>query len=349
MRRLATRETLHGTRDGQILIDAHAAARFGLSGRESACAALLGDGLAPQEIADRLDISLSTVEKHLVSIRRKLGVSTTLQAVVTLLRQPSRPGARQPDAFGIVLPFAADQNAASDGPTLARSLREAPRLESQLEILRDSLREDGLEGLFYAFLPFAAASARKGDAIHRRIGPRRLLAAIEDGAQGPFVLGGRRLFAEPDRAVFVDLTRACEPEMTRPLAEACRKAELTQGITLGSPFGTGYVIASAFYRDRRDASCRSLRATRLRERMLLLQNAAYSFGSLASTAGLTARERDLLAMVASGCSTRAAARALRSSERAVGQCLRNARTKLHAQTTAEAVSKAVALNALVFR
>ena len=60
MRRIGTSETLHGTRDGQLAVDAGLAQRFGLTERESTCAALLKLGCSTQEIADRLAVSMST-------------------------------------------------------------------------------------------------------------------------------------------------------------------------------------------------------------------------------------------------------------------------------------------------
>ena len=86
----------------------------------------------------------------------------------------------------------------------------------------------------------------------------------------------------------------------------------------------------------------------LREQLLLLQNLAFSFGALARAADLTRRERDVLALIAAGHTTASAAQEAACSERALGQLLRSARTKLRADTTAEGVAHAMAINAMVF-
>lgn len=53
----------------------------GLSERELALIPLLGSGLCRQEIADSLGLSVNTVKSHLRSIYRKLGVSSSAEAV----------------------------------------------------------------------------------------------------------------------------------------------------------------------------------------------------------------------------------------------------------------------------
>lgn len=358
MRRIATRETLHGTRDGQLAIDEALAERFGLTERESACAALLKLGGATQEIAERLAISTSTAEKHLVALRRKLGVSTTLEAVVSLFRLESDATSRIPEAFGLVFPVSSQHDVppttdgSHDGRSLlAARLREAATVEDMLALLLDDLREDGVEALFYSFLPMAAASFRKGDLIQRACASRSLRDALREDAGVTMGHTAARLFAEPDRDVVLTLDRAYEGEITPVVAGACARLGLDLGIALGSPFGTSYVVLTAF---GRSASCSAgeagVEAHRrlLRDRLLLLQNVAYSFGALARTADLTLRERDALAMIASGHTMRQIAEQSSSSERAVGQLLGNARKKLRADTTAEAVARAMALNALVF-
>ncbi|MEZ4355691.1 MAG: LuxR C-terminal-related transcriptional regulator [Myxococcota bacterium] len=358
MRRIGLRETLHGTRDGQLAVDASLAERYGLSERESACAALVKRGCSAHEIADRLEISPSTAEKHLVALRRKLGVSSTLEAAVALLGEESESTARIPDAFGVVLPVSSSDKAASDtaidssSTDLVARLRTAATLDEMLELVRADLEDDGVVALFWYFLPLSAASFRKGDVLQRHSAPASLIDALQADSGATQARTAARLFAEPDRPVVVRLDRD-DDAVSSLVAAACRRASVGVGITLGSPFGAGYVVLSAFYRTEPEATedlaaAQSDRERRLRERLLLMQNVAYSLGALARSAGLSLRERDALALIAAGHGTRSAAEAAGTTERALGQLLQSARRKLGADTTAEAVAKAMALNALVF-
>ena len=358
MRRIALTETLHGTRDGGITLDARTSERFGLTEREAVTAALLARGLGGPEIAARLDVAVSTVEKHLTSLRRKLGASSTLEAAVTLIRAEGNEPSGMPAAYGLVLPVSAPVGENELGSTngsppgdvaLAARLRESASLDEMLERVRDDLVDEGIRTLSYTFLPMSAASLRVGDVLHRSLGPDCVNGAL--ACEGAAIAG--RLFAEPGRALVFDPTSADEDIVPPRLANACRRAEISLGIALGSPFCAGYVATVAFFRSDRRIASNGADTTgplveRLRSRLMLLQNVAYSFGTLARTAELTLRERDVLALIASGHSTRTAAEALQISERALGQRLKAARQKLGVATTTQAVAKAMALNALVF-
>ncbi|MEM7691222.1 MAG: LuxR C-terminal-related transcriptional regulator, partial [Pseudomonadota bacterium] len=63
---------------------------------------------------------------------------------------------------------------------------------------------------------------------------------------------------------------------------------------------------------------------------------------------LTMRERDALSALALGQRAAEAANDMHVSERAFAKVIASARTKLHARTNAEAVGKAILINALVF-
>ncbi|HEU5158164.1 MAG TPA: helix-turn-helix transcriptional regulator [Streptosporangiaceae bacterium] len=61
--------------------------RYGLSPRELEVATLAGDGHTNQQIADRLYLSISTVETHMTRIFAKLGVTSRVGMVNVLLRR----------------------------------------------------------------------------------------------------------------------------------------------------------------------------------------------------------------------------------------------------------------------
>jgi DNA-binding NarL/FixJ family response regulator len=58
-----------------------------LTKREQQVLALLADGLAHDEIAQRLGIGSETVRTHIRKASSRLGASTRTQAVATALRQ----------------------------------------------------------------------------------------------------------------------------------------------------------------------------------------------------------------------------------------------------------------------
>lgn len=69
-----------------------------LTRREREVLALLGEGLDPRAIAERLVVSLYTVRGHLKHVMTKLGAHTQLEAVVVAIRSGLLPsGAQRPD------------------------------------------------------------------------------------------------------------------------------------------------------------------------------------------------------------------------------------------------------------
>jgi DNA-binding CsgD family transcriptional regulator len=71
-----------------------------LTRREEQVLDLIGRGLARQAVARRLEISARTVDKHLESVYRKLGVNSHVQAILAVAesRRASRPNA--PESSG---------------------------------------------------------------------------------------------------------------------------------------------------------------------------------------------------------------------------------------------------------
>jgi ATP/maltotriose-dependent transcriptional regulator MalT len=80
-----SRDSALGKKSGIVAADALLAAQL-LSPREQDVLTLLCDGLANDEIAQRLFISPSTVKVHLRHVYEKLGVHTRAQAIVQARR-----------------------------------------------------------------------------------------------------------------------------------------------------------------------------------------------------------------------------------------------------------------------
>jgi DNA-binding CsgD family transcriptional regulator len=93
-----------------------------LTSREHDCLLLLASGLRTDEAAAELGISRSTLNAHLAAARRKLGVSSTCQAVLrTLPRAATGADGRACEITERTAPLA-------DGPRLSRREREALEL-----------------------------------------------------------------------------------------------------------------------------------------------------------------------------------------------------------------------------
>lgn len=58
-----------------------------LTEREAECVRLFGQGLAPKEIAHRLELSYWTVQSHLANARRRLGATTNAQLALRAARR----------------------------------------------------------------------------------------------------------------------------------------------------------------------------------------------------------------------------------------------------------------------
>lgn len=67
-------------------IEAYRRLEFPLSAREHEAALLVAQGLSNEQIAERMEISLSTMEKHMLHIFDKLGVESRVQLTLYVLK-----------------------------------------------------------------------------------------------------------------------------------------------------------------------------------------------------------------------------------------------------------------------
>ena len=355
MRRLRQTETLHGTRHGQLPFADELRSAYSLTDREGAVAALLAQGMTASLIAGRLGIAGSTSEKHVASLRRKLGVASTTEAAALLARFtaerakeiPAWPPSPSPDGPSL----------SNEDRRLSENLRSAGDLASAIHVLRDHLAPEGVRAIYFAFLPMNVASFRRGQAIEEWAAPEELVRAFREAGGLTASPIAARLFGEPDTHVVIHGTDPDRIErelglvLPVPLLRACERSGLGHSVAFGSPFGCGFVGASIFFdRDPRGTDGTELeeRIRRLRADLLLTQSTLYAHGVLARTLDLTLRERDALSLLAQGLDQAGLARELGCGERSVSKILKGARDKLRADTNTEAVSRAMAVNALVF-
>lgn len=354
--RKGQRETFHGTAVGQLFFPDELRDRLDLSEREAVVACLLTLGHSQRQVAERLGITSSTASKHLAQVRRKLGVETTSQAALRLASLVAESTPDSSPATNARYPLNDSALRRSDRE-FARRLANASDLDDLLRLLAEHLRPLGVGGLFYTFLPLGVASFRDGSLIERQVAPEAVVASyrLAGGAVANPI--SHRIFADPEMVVRIDGTdpkwRAREEAngLSSSLVDALLDSGFRYSVILGAPFGPGFVGVSAFLTEEAEADFferAAEQAESIRSGVLLAQSAAFSFGALAGTIGLTVRERDALSHLGAGLSTGEAAAALGISDRACSDLVRTARTKLLARTTSGAICKATALNALVF-
>lgn len=355
--RTRQRETFHGTAVGQLLFPDELRDRLDLSEREAVVACLLTQGYSQRQVAERLGIANSTAAKHLAQVRHKLEVETTSQAALRLSKLVA-DGAPTPSspAHNTRYPHGGSALRRSDRE-FAHRLAGAPDLDSLLRYLVEHLRPWGVRGLFYTFLPLGVASFRARSLIEYEVAPEAVVAAYRRAGGAIASSISHRIFADPETVLRIDgkdpnwRTLGDANGVPSSLVDALLDAGFRYSVILGAPFGPGFVGVSALLAEEAEADFLE-RATEqvesIRSGLLLAQSAAYSFGALAGTVGLTVRERDALSKLGAGRSAGEAAAALGISDRAFSELVRTARKKLQASTTSGAICTATALNALVF-
>ncbi|PQA87790.1 LuxR C-terminal-related transcriptional regulator [Hyphococcus luteus] len=357
MRRSTQSETSHGTAAGQMPIDVRLVDEHGLTRREAECATLLRYGVAAAELPERLGVTKSTMRKHLSGLREKIGVKTTQDLIVFLMKAAADDNIAAyhswpPVSVAPLKDFAAVTLRYGD---LAEDCRGKLQLIEMLAVLRDHLEaEFGARYVFYSYSPLSVYSLLRDDVLRVTLAPPQIVEALH--AAGPTLdsPSARQLFAKPDGIAFVD-GRSDHYEEASPGVQAfydvCLQDGVRYGVSFGFPSGGAFVGVSVSL-DESVADAQKLVAERgeeMRAAAMVMHNCAWTYGALAAAYGLTIRERDALSLLAQGRRAAEAAELMKMSERALGYLLIGARQKLSAETNAEAVCKAAAANILVFR
>lgn len=357
MRRSTQSETSHGTGSGQLPVDQELAEEFGLTRREAECATLLRYGVSPAEIAPRLNVSTSTLQKHLACLRRKTDTKTTGDLVAFLQRASADDNVEAYHSWPPVpvTPLAQSATVNPKYAALADACRGKLQLAEMLSALKDHLAETfGARYVFYAFAPLSVYGLLRDDVLRRVLAPPGIVAAFD--AAGPVLESpsAKKLFANPDGVAFVD-GRSEDYETASPgvqaFYDACLDDGVRYGVSFGFPSGGAFVGMSVSLDEAVDGAEALIaeRGEEIRAAAMVTHNCAWTYGALAAAYGLTIRERDALSFLAQGRRTSETAEIMKMSERALGYLLIGARKKLSAATNAEAVCKAAAANILVFR
>lgn len=347
-RRVAQNETFHGTAAGQAPNIAGLKARFDLSERQAQCAALLRMGSPPQGVAEVLGISASTLETHLAGLRRVFQVPTTerLRAALCSLIPDA-----ELDAFHCwpARTNSLSSSIASD-PVFAARLRTSISVEQALGAFQAELVDIGVKHLYYCYLPHSVQGFMRGDILDVFLAP----AAIQQAFRANNGLIGQPLaevlLNAPTDVPVAPLDPDTDSESLGAFYTACRDFGATHLMVLGFPSGPGFVaMALTVAASVADvASQIADEAEAIRSGAMALHASLLTNGTLAARVRLTIRERDALSALALGKRAVDAAQQMNVSERAFAKLTASARAKLHARTNAEAVGKAVLINALVF-
>lgn len=346
-------ETLHGTGAGQAPVDRALADAYGLTVRQAQCATLLRYGVSAGDLAARIGVSPSTLQKHLSALREKMDVRTTADLVAKLQETEADDNIA---AYHSWPPTPLTPEASGDAAgALIEKLRGKLHLIDMLDVFRTHLAaEFHIQYVFYSFIPLSVPGLIKGDIFNTILAPKPIEAAyraVKDPLQYPAV---QELFAKPDGVALLDGLQteyASLPTDVAAFYRACLAENVRYGVTFGFPAGSSYVGVSLSL----DAACpdpariADERGADLRAAAMVLHGCAWSFGALAASFGLTVRERDALSFLAQGFKAADCAGRMEISERTFVKHLANARMKFNAQTNAEAICKATAANALVFR
>lgn len=348
IRRVAQKETFHGTAAGQVPNVTDLVDRFDLTERQAQCVALLRMGNAPQNVAEVLGISTSTLENHLAELRRIFDSSTTRQLIVMLHELISD---LELTAFHC-WPAQTNANLGSmaTNTEFAARLRGSTSVEQVLAALRQVLAAFSVRHIYYCCLPHSVQGFLRGDSMEAFLAPE----SIEIAFRANHGLAGQPatqdLFNAPTSVLIVPLKAGASPATLGAFYSACLDDGATHLMVLGFPTGPGFVGMALTFEAADDEAVAEIskHAETIRACAMAAHAAALTNGALAARVRLTLRERDALSALALGQRTAAAAAKLEVSERAFAKLLASARTKLKARTNAEAVGKAALINALVF-
>lgn len=312
-----------------------------LTPREAQCLRLLARGLDSAMVASRLDIRPATLNRHLLTARRKLGVHTTMQAVVKFIQPPTDPPAERS------LEVSALEGNVSDGQTwLIDRIGACHSFEQAWQALHEYLEKFGVLGVTFGVI--ADPSGELDDAHCRLWSSFPLdLGEFYDQAGGIKAdIVARHVGASTQAREFdVNLGRSMMKDMG--MFEVMLDNGIERTVCLpardpltGAPFGFNLALSS------RSAVEIKAHYGELMRTMEMFWSAVQAKRLLAQSLGLTVVEREALGLAAGGCSVAEIALRQRVSRRAAEKTLSRIRCKVGARTTAEAVYRAMVYRAL---
>jgi DNA-binding CsgD family transcriptional regulator len=338
-------------------VDQSLLTEFGLTRREAECATLLRYGVTPAKLAKRLNVSDSTLQKHLSCLRQKTGKETTGDLVNFLRQRPADDNIAAYHSWPPLPVATLAQSATLNAPyqALAEECRGKLQLVDMLGVMRDHLAGTfGVRYVLYTYAPLSVTGFLRDDVMRAALAPPQVVNAFENAGPVLESPSAQKLFANPDQLAFVD-GRSADYDNASPgvqaFYDACLADGVRYGVSFGFPSGGAFVGMSVSLDEKVDDAEALIRekGEEIRAAAMVTHSCAWTYGALAAAYGLTITERNALGFLAQGRRISDTAKLMKMSERALGYLLIGARRKLAAKTNAEAVCKAAAANILVFR
>ncbi len=318
----------------------------GLTRREHDCLRHLEQGLSTTEAASALEISKSTLNAHLASTRRKLGVRNTTQALLVVVGE-RRGTCRQP--------------AVADGPLNERQIALVDRLSRSERFvdawlaLHDYAETLGIFTINFWIVadPYAAlddhSCAMWSSIPDELLQIYREIGGMVTDPSGPHILSATEpLIIDPE--FYLDSLKA-SPAPMQTMATAVIDARLNRMLSVSQRDpATGAAIGLVFSYGIRGPHEfeRAVAATRgeLTQTTAIFWDHVQRAALLAGAIGLSHREREALVQIARGYPPKHLAERMSVSLRAAEKFLARARAKLGAKTNAQAVYRATVYRAL---
>ena len=318
-----------------------------LTRREHDCLRHLGIGLTTVETAAALGISRSTLNAHLMSARRKLGVRNTAQALLAIANEDGGrppPAKREPWSIGRL----------EVHQSLADQLSRCDTFAGAWRCLHEHVAMYGITTINFGVIadPMGALDDRSYSFWSSL--PEELIRLYYEMGGAPadpvaryVVHGTAPLISDPEYVMGLEGM----PPAVRAMGTALMDTHLNRQLCIPhrDP-ATGAATCLSFAFDVRHRSefesIISARSLDLTEITRIFWDSVQHGRLLAEARGLTVRQREALALLARGFTLDEAADWMHVSLRSVEKCLAGARAKLGTRTNAQSVYRAIVYRAL---
>jgi DNA-binding CsgD family transcriptional regulator len=324
----------------------------GLSPREQQCLACLRRGLSTGETAAALGIGRSTLDAHLMSARRKLGVRNTSQALLALARHDTNgAGGGRPAG-------SAYRNLSEGQETLADDLSRAESFAEAWRALHDYAGRFGITSINFGLIADPAGTLDDRSYSLWSSLPEELMQlyyAMGGAPHDPVAryvarAGGRPIIADPE--YLGGELIAMLPPAARAMVEGLLDTHLNRQLCIphrDPATGAAYCLNFAFdvcHRHEFEAAIAAL-GPELSRTTAMFWEEVQRARLIAGARGLTMRQRQALTLLARGFTLSEMAEHMNVSLRSVEKFLAGARARLGTRTNAQSVYRAMVYRALV--